>query len=87
MTRSLSGTSSGCTTRPRNSNTDSNGAPTSDGVQHLREAADAWNKYVKATNGNLSPGVAVYALNVFDLLARIDFSSGPQRHEHKRGAH
>ncbi len=57
-----------------NSNTDSNGAPTSDGVQHLREAADAWNKYVKATNGNLSPGVAVYALNVFDLLARIDFS-------------
>ena len=58
-----------------NSNTSSNGAPTSDGVQHLREAADAWNKYVKATNGNLSPGVAVYALNVFDLLARIDFSA------------
>jgi hypothetical protein len=57
-----------------NSNTSSNGAPTSDGVQHLREAADAWNKYVKATKGNLSPGVAVYALNVFDLLARIDFS-------------
>ena len=57
-----------------NSNVGSNGAPTSDGVQHLREAADAWNKYVKASNGNLSPSVAIYALNVFDLLARIDFS-------------
>jgi hypothetical protein len=56
-----------------NANTDSNGAPTSDGVQHLREAADAWNKYVKATKGDLSPSVAVYALNVFDLLARVDF--------------
>ena len=57
-----------------NSNTDSNGAPTSDGVQHLREAADAWNKYVKASKGNLAPTVALYALQVFDLLARIDFS-------------
>lgn len=57
-----------------NSTSSSNGAPSSDGVQHLREAADAWNKYVKASKGNLSPGVAVYALNVFDLLARIDFS-------------
>jgi hypothetical protein len=27
-----------------NANTDSNGAPTSDGEQHLQEAADAWNK-------------------------------------------
>ena len=44
-------------------------------MQHLREAADAWNKYVKASKGNLAPGVAVYALNVFDLLARIDFSA------------
>jgi len=57
-----------------NSNTSSSGAPTSDGVQHLREAADAWNKYVKAGNGNIAPAVAVYALNVFDLLARVDFS-------------
>jgi hypothetical protein len=57
-----------------NSNTDSNGVPTSDGVQHLREAADAWNKYVKASKGNMAPAVAIYALNVFDLLARIDFS-------------
>jgi hypothetical protein len=58
-----------------NSNTDSNGAPTSDGVQHLREAADAWNKYVKASKGNISANAAVYALNTFDLLARIDFST------------
>jgi hypothetical protein len=57
-----------------NSNTDSSGAPTSDGIQHLREAADNWNKYVKASNGNLSPTAAVYALNTFDLLARVDFS-------------
>jgi hypothetical protein len=58
-----------------NSNTDSNGAPTSDGVGHLREAADAWNKYVKASKGNISPAAAVYALNTFDLLARVDFST------------
>jgi hypothetical protein len=57
-----------------NSNTDSNGAPTSDGIDHLRQAADNWNKYVKASNGNLSPTAAVYALNTFDLLARVDFS-------------
>jgi hypothetical protein len=43
-------------------------------VQHLREAADAWNKYVKATKGDASVATAIYALNVFDLLARIDFS-------------
>jgi hypothetical protein len=57
-----------------NANTDSNGVPTSDGVQHLQQAADAWNKYAKASKGNLSPTAAVYALNTFDLLARIDFS-------------
>jgi hypothetical protein len=57
-----------------NSNTDSNGVPTEDGIQHLREAADSWNKYVKASKGDLSPTTAVYALNTFDLLARIDFS-------------
>ncbi len=58
-----------------NANTDSNGAPTSDGEQHLRQAADAWNKYVKASNGKLSPSAAVYALNTFDLLARLDFTA------------
>jgi hypothetical protein len=57
-----------------NANADSNGAPTSDGLEHLRQAADAWNKYVKATKGNISPTAAVYALNTFDLLARVDFS-------------
>jgi hypothetical protein len=57
-----------------NSNTDSNGAPTTDGIEHLRQAADNWNKYVKASKGDLSPTAAVYALNTFDLLARIDFS-------------
>ncbi len=58
-----------------NANTGSNGAPTSDGEQHLRQAADAWNKYVKASKGNLSAAPAVYALNTFDLLARLDFTS------------
>ena len=57
-----------------NSNTDSSGAPTEDAVEHLREAADAWNKYVKASKGNINPNTAAYALNVFDFLARIDFS-------------
>ena len=57
-----------------NANTDSNGAPTSEGEQHLQEAADAWNKYVKASNGNPNPSTAVYAINTFDLLARLNFA-------------
>ncbi len=57
-----------------NANTDSNGAPTSEGEQHLQEAADAWNKYVKVSKGNPNPSTAVYALNTFDLLARLDFA-------------
>jgi hypothetical protein len=57
-----------------NANTDSNGVPTSDGEQQLREAADSWNKYVKVSKGNPDPTAAVYALNTFDLLARLDFS-------------
>jgi hypothetical protein len=57
-----------------NANTDSNGAPTSEGEQHLQEAADAWNKYVKLTQGNPSPSAAVYALNTFDLLGRLNFA-------------
>jgi hypothetical protein len=57
-----------------NANTDSNGAPTSDGEQHLQEAADAWNKYVKVSNGAPSASTAVYALNTFDLLARLNFA-------------
>jgi hypothetical protein len=57
-----------------NANTDSNGAPTSEGEQHLQEAADAWNKYVKSTDGKPNPSTAVYALNTFDLLARLNFA-------------
>jgi hypothetical protein len=57
-----------------NANTDSNGAPTSEGEQHLEEAADAWNKYVKLGKGNLNPSTAVYALNTFDLLGRLNFA-------------
>jgi hypothetical protein len=58
-----------------NANTDENGVPTSDGEEQLREAADAWNKYVKASKGNVSPVTASFALQVFDVLARLDFSS------------
>ena len=36
-----------------NANTDSNGAPTSEGLQHLEQAADAWNKYVKVSKGDM----------------------------------
>jgi hypothetical protein len=57
-----------------NANTDSNGAPTSEGEQHLQEAADAWNKYAKVSSGNPNPSTAVYALNTFDLLARLNFA-------------
>jgi hypothetical protein len=57
-----------------NANTDSNGVPTSEGEQHLEQAADAWNKYVKVSNGNPNPSTAVYALNTFDLLARLKFA-------------
>jgi hypothetical protein len=57
-----------------NANTQSNGAPTSDGEQHLQEAADAWNKYVKLSKGDPSASTAVYALNTFDLLARLNFA-------------
>jgi hypothetical protein len=58
-----------------NANTDSNGVPTSDGEQHLREAADAWNKYVSLSKGNISQTPALYALNTFDLLASVDFQT------------
>ena len=57
-----------------NANSDSNGVPTSEGEQHLDQAADAWNKYVKESKGNPNPSTAVYALNTFDLLARLNFA-------------
>ena len=68
-----------------NSNIDPNGVPTSDAVDHLREAADAWNKYVKASKGTSTPVAALYALNVFDFLAQDHFSR-LDRHQHHRRA-
>ncbi len=58
-----------------NANVDSSGRPTSDGEQHLREAADAWNKYYKLVKGKVSTTAALYALNTFDLLAQLDFQT------------
>jgi hypothetical protein len=52
---------------------DSNQQLTSDGEQHLREAADAWNKYVKLSNGKVPQGTATYALTTFDQLGSVDF--------------
>jgi hypothetical protein len=52
---------------------DSNGALTSDGEEQLREAADSWNKYVKASKGNLQATPALFALNTFDQLGSVDF--------------
>jgi hypothetical protein len=57
-----------------NANTDTNGALTSDAEQHLQEAADAWNKYVKASKDDPSASTALYALNIFDALARLNFA-------------
>ena len=52
---------------------DSNRQLTSDGEQHLREGADAWNKYVKLSNGQVPQGIATYALTTFDQLGSVDF--------------
>jgi hypothetical protein len=56
-----------------NANRNSDGTLTSDGEQQLREAADAWTKYVKASNGSPDQTPALYALNTFDQLGQIDF--------------
>jgi hypothetical protein len=56
-----------------NASAGSNGAPTSDSEQHLREGADAWNKYAKASGSQPSAATAIYALNTFDQLGTIDF--------------
>jgi hypothetical protein len=58
-----------------NANASSTGAPTSEGEQHLRQAADAWNKYVKLSKGKIAQTPALYALNTFDLLASVDFQT------------
>jgi hypothetical protein len=51
----------------------SDGTLTSDGEQQLREAADAWNKLVKATKGDVNQTAALFALNTFDQLGSVDF--------------
>lgn len=56
-----------------NATAGSNGVPSSDGEQHLREAADSWNKYVKLSKGNLATSPSLYALNTFDQLGSLDF--------------
>jgi hypothetical protein len=58
-----------------NANVDSTTrAPTSEGEQHLQEAADAWNKYVKLSKGDPSAITASFALNIFNTLARLNFA-------------
>jgi hypothetical protein len=54
-------------------NVDSSGRISSDGVDHLREAADSWNKYVKVAGGNIQTPTALFALNAFDQLGTVDF--------------
>jgi hypothetical protein len=54
---------------------DSNGTLTSDGEQQLREAADAWNKYVKLSKANLDQTPALFALNTYDQLGSLDFQA------------
>ena len=56
-----------------NADRNSDGTLNSDGEQELRQAADAWTKYVKASNGNPDQTAAVFALNTFDQLGQIDF--------------
>ena len=69
-----------------NADRNSDGTLTSDGEQQLREAADAWTKYVKASNGNLdADGPAVRDQHL--RPARPDrLPAGSHRHHHHRGA-
>jgi hypothetical protein len=52
---------------------DDNGQLTSDGEQELLEGADAWNRYVKATKGEVAQGPALLALQTFDRLGTTSF--------------
>ncbi len=52
----------------------SDGTLTGDGEQQLRESADAWNKYVTVSKGNIDRTAALFALNTFDQLGAIDFA-------------
>jgi hypothetical protein len=58
-----------------NADRNSDGTLTSDGEQQLREGADAWNKYAKASNGNTDQTAALFALNIFDQLGQVDFQA------------
>ena len=51
----------------------SDGTLTSDGEQQLREAADAWNRLIKASKGQVEQTAALFALNTFDQLGSVDF--------------
>src|SRR5439155_18111080 len=52
---------------------DSSGRISSDGIDHLREAADAWNKYVKVSRNGIAQTAALFAFQAFDLLGTVDF--------------
>jgi hypothetical protein len=56
-----------------NQEVDSNGQLNSDGEQQLQQSADAWNKYVTLSKGNIANGPALYALQTFDRLASGEF--------------
>jgi hypothetical protein len=52
----------------------SDGTLTGDGEQQFRQAADSWNKLVKASKGgDVNPTAALFALNTFDQLGSVDF--------------
>ena len=53
---------------------DDDGTLTSDGQQQLEQSADAWNKYLKASQSNVDPGVAAIAYQTFDALAATAFA-------------
>jgi hypothetical protein len=57
-----------------NADRNSDGTLTSDGEQQFRESADAWNKYVKLSKGNIDQPAALFALNTFDQLGSVDFA-------------
>jgi hypothetical protein len=50
-------------------NVDSNGQLTSDGEEHLKQGADAWNKYLKLTGKDATPATATFAVQALAVLA------------------
>lgn len=61
-----------------NSETDPEGNLSSDGVQQMRLSADAWNKYLQATNGEPQRGPALIAIQALSVLGRVDFNEAAQ---------